>query len=219
VKGLTLRCQAVLFDLDGVLIDSRAVVERTWEHWQRKHGLTHIDIVARAHGRRSIETVREVAPQLDATAEVRWLESAELNDVEGLVALAGAVRLFDAIPATRRAVVTSGGRRLATLRLRKGGLAVPPVLIAAEDVANGKPAPDGYLLAAARVGVDPRECVVIEDTPAGIAAARAAEARVLAVATTFAADRLAAADVTVSSLDAVRVSIEDGGAIGLQIEL
>lgn len=200
---LVLRCSTVLFDLDGVLVDSEPVVVRTWNRWAARHRLDIPDLVRRAHGRRSIETVREVAPQLDAEVEVRWLEGTETSDAEGLAILPGAAELFQAIPRGRRAVVTSGGRALAEFRLAAIGLTPPAVLISAEDVQRGKPAPDGYLLAAERLGAAPRECVVIEDTPAGIAAGRAAGATVLAVATTFPPGDLRHAHVVLPSLSAV----------------
>ena len=198
-----LRCGAVLFDLDGVLVDSEQVVVRTWNRWAARHRLDIPDLVRRAHGRRSIETVREVAPQLDPMAEARWLEGIESSDAEGLGRLPGAAELFQAIPADRRAVVTSGGRALAEFRLASVGFPAPRVLISADDVQRGKPAPDGYLLAAERLGVAPAECIVIEDTPPGIAAGRAAGATVIAVATTFPAPELDRANVVVPSLAAV----------------
>jgi sugar-phosphatase len=209
VSRLTISCQAVLFDLDGVLVDSRAVVERTWERWAKRHSIAATDIIAKAHGRRSIETVREIAPELDATAEVRWLEAAELNDEEGLVALPGAEAALSALSDRARAVVTSGGHALAALRMRAAGLAMPSVIVAAEDVVQGKPAPEGYLLAAARLRVSPADCVVIEDTPAGIAAGLNAGASVIALSTTFPASDLRAAGVTVPSLEALRIVVEN----------
>ena len=198
-----LRCRAVLFDLDGVLVDSEQVVVRTWNRWAARHRLDIPDLVRRAHGRRSIDTVREVAPQLDAMTEARWLEGIESSDADGLARLPGAAELFQAIPPDRRAVVTSGGRALAGFRLASVGFPSPAVLISADDVQRGKPAPDGYLLAAERLGVAPAECIVIEDTPPGIAAGRAAGATVLAVATTFRERELDRAHVVVSSLAAV----------------
>jgi sugar-phosphatase len=208
VTDISLTCQAILFDLDGVLVDSRAVVERTWARWAVRHGLHRPDLVRVAHGRRSIETVRDVAPHLDARAEVAWLESAELNDTAGLVAPAGAMALYAAVPDSRRAIVTSGGRSLAAMRLEAAGFARPGVLVAAEDVLTGKPAPDGYVLAAAKLSAEPRECLVIEDTPAGIAAGRAAGAGVIAVATTFPSSELSEASVSVDSLETLALSVE-----------
>ena len=206
-----LTCDAVLFDLDGVLVDSRAVVERTWARWGARHGLDGRHIAQTAHGRRSLDTVRSMAPWTDALAEVRWLESAELQDTDGLVALPGAKRRLAEVPARRCAVVTSGGRALARLRMNAAGLEMPPVLVAAEDVAAGKPAPEGYLLAAAQLGFAPQRCVVIEDAAPGIAAGLAAGATVIAITTTFGPSNLSAAHVTVESLASLRIQNDDTG--------
>lgn len=216
MEAVTLRCQAILFDVDGVLVDSRAVVERTWARWAARHGLHRTDIAQTAHGRRTVETVREFAPQLDPDPEVAWIESDELNDTEGLTALPGSAAALHAVPEARRALVTSGGRAFAVRRMRAAGLPIPAIIVAAEDVAQGKPAPDAYLLAAARLAVDPRECVVIEDAPPGIAAGRAAGATVIALTTTFAAPHLTDAHVTVPSLAALRISLD---ATCLRIEV
>jgi len=196
-----------------VLVDSRAVVERTWLRWTERHGLSIPDIVKRSHGRRSVDTLRDIAPQFPAEAEVAWLEATELADTEGLVALPGALDSLNAIPDSRRAIVTSGGRELALMRLRYTGLPVPETLVAAEDVRVGKPSPEGYAQAAARLGREPSHCLVIEDTPAGIKAGRAAGASVIAVATTFPADALAEADLVVSSLSTIQFRFVDGGEI------
>lgn len=213
---LTLECEAVLFDVDGVLVDSRAVVERSWALWAARHRIDPKGIVQRAHGRRTIETIRDLAPHLDADVEKAWLESAELQDTAGLVALPGAEAALRAIPDSRRALVTSGGRALALMRMQAAGLQVPTVLVAAEDVQNGKPDPDCYLLAARRLGFEVNECVVVEDTPPGIAAGRAAGARVIALTTTFAATALTEASVIAPTLGAVRIAAD---ARCLRIEL
>jgi mannitol-1-/sugar-/sorbitol-6-phosphatase len=216
VARLTLECEAVLFDVDGVLVDSRAVVERSWALWAERHGVDPKGIVQRAHGRRTVETIRDLAPHLDADVEKAWLESAELQDTAGLVALPGAEAALRAIPDSRRALVTSGGRALALMRMQAAGLPVPTVLVAAEDVQNGKPDPDCYLLAARRLGFEANECVVVEDTPPGITAGRAAGARVVALTTTFSATALTEASVIAPTLDAVRITAD---ARCLRIEL
>lgn len=156
-------------------------------------------------------TLRELAPTLPLDAEVEWLEAAELSDTEGLVALPGALEAFRSLPDNRCAIVTSGGRALALMRLRATGFPTPNVLVAAEDVHVGKPSPEGYELAAARLCLDPHECVVIEDTPAGINAGRAAGARTVAVTTTFPASALADADMIVPSLASIRLAQRDNG--------
>ena len=143
-----------------------------------------------------------------------WLAATELTDTDGLIALPGALDAFVAVADNGRAVVTSGGRELARLRLRHTGLPVPEVLVAAEDVRVGKPSPEGYELAAARLGIEISRSLIIEDTRAGIRAGRAAGATVLAVATTFPADALAEADMVVASLAAVQLR-----QIGDEVEL
>ncbi len=210
---LRVSCAAILFDLDGVLVDSNLVVERTWRRWAELRNVRVPELTSRAHGRRSIETVREVAPHLDADAEVQWLAAAELSDFEGVVALPGAVRALNTVHDREWAIVTSGGRDLAQRRLAHGNLPIPAVLVAAEDVIAGKPAPEGYLLAAARLGVDPSTCVVIEDTVAGIQAGRLAGAQVLALTTTFPRADLKSADLIAASLTDVRLSRSGTGLI------
>lgn len=209
-------CRAILFDLDGVLVDSRAVVERTWRRWAALRGVDLPDLVTRAHGRRSVDTVRAVTPHLDAEEEVRWLAEAELTDVEGLVALPGALAALETLGERDYAVVTSGGRALAQLRLRTVGLPEPRVLIAAEDVRSGKPSPDGYWRGAEQLGVAPARCVVIEDAPAGIDAGRAAGAPVIAVSTTFPKAALVHADVVIDSLASVQIT-RRGGELALSL--
>ena len=208
-----LRCAAILFDLDGVLVDSRAVVERTWHRWAALRGIRTSDLVERAHGRRSTDTVRDVAPHLDPEEEVRWLAAAELSDLEGVRALPGAASALVALEEGEWAVVTSGGRELARRRLAHAQLPVPTVLVAAEDVLRGKPAPDGYRMAAERLGVDPAQCVAIEDTPAGIQSARLAPARVMALTTTFPGPALAAADVVANTLADVEIQRAKAGLL------
>ena len=206
-------CAAVLFDFDGVLVDSNAISERQMRVWAERHGVPFARIAAIHHGRPTLETVRLVAPHLDVEAEARLIERAETEDTEGLVAFAGAARLLSGLPAGRWAIVTSGTRRLATTRLAHVGLRRPDVLVTADDVRRGKPAPDPYLVAAERLGVAPERCVVVEDAPAGVAAARAAGARVIAVASTMAPAALTDADVIVARLDDLGVEVERGALV------
>ncbi|HVO36500.1 MAG TPA: HAD-IA family hydrolase [Gemmatimonadales bacterium] len=210
------RAAALLFDLDGVLVDSHAVVERTWRRWAVRHGLDAGPLLAVAHGRRTRDTLKAVVPHLDPAPEVAWLDAAELQDLEGVVAVAGAAPLLAALANGRWAVVTSCGRALAAQRLEQAGLPLPPVLVTSEDVARGKPAPDGYLLAAERSVAAPASCLVFEDAPPGIAAARAAGCRVVALATTHAADRLADAEALVPDLRSVGLR-PDGGDLVVTI--
>ena len=212
----TIRCQAVLFDLDGVLVDSRRCIELVWEEWARRHHLDPATVIRVAHGRRTSETLREVAPDLEIPVEVAILEKLEEAEHRGVEVVPGARDLLSIIPRTRWAVVTSGSPAVARLRLRLGQVPDPPVLITAADVRQGKPDPEGYLRAAAALGRAPSACVVLEDTPAGIAAGRAAGMIVLAVRGTYSDDRLTEADGVVASLANVRCRFL--GANGLEIE-
>ncbi len=201
----TLTAAAILFDMDGVLLDSRPVVERTWRRWAERHDLSADDILTTAHGRRTRDTLRTMAPELATDQEVEWLDAAELEDFAGIRPIAGAHALVACLPSDRWTVVTSAGRELAARRLAKVGLTLPADAVTSEDVQNGKPAPDGYLLAAARLGVSTAECVVVEDAPPGIESGRACGARVIALATTHSREALAAADLIMPDLTALRV--------------
>jgi len=209
---LLFTCQAVLFDLDGVLVDSTPCVTRVWTSWAEKHGLDPEHVVHVAHGQKAIETVRKVAPQLDAEHEFRIIERMELEDTEGLRVIPGAKELLRALPPERYTVVTSGTRRLATKRLQTVGLPVPPKMISADDVANGKPHPEPYLAGAAAVDFSASECLIFEDAPSGIRSAQAAGATVIGVATTYTPQEIAFARVVIPSLAVVRVLAAGGGA-------
>jgi len=207
------RCSAFLFDLDGVLVDSRVVVERTWRRWAQRHRLDPDAILQIAHGRRTQDTLQVAVPHLASDAEVAWLDATELADVEGLRVVPGAGQLLAALPADRWAIVTSCGRALAQQRLASVGLPVPRVLVVSEDVKQGKPAPEGYRLGAARLGYDPEDCLVFEDAPAGVAAGRAAGARVLALTTTYAPPHLREANGTIPDFTGIQVRRERDGFV------
>jgi len=196
--------KALLFDMDGVLIDSAPAVERVWRRWALAHNLNPDHVVAQAHGHRSIETIRTVAPHMDATRENLHVEQMEIDDREGVTALPGSVRLLQGLPQSLFAVVTSATRPLAVARLGYAGLALPGHMITADDVLHGKPSPEPYLKGAALLGVVAGDCLVFEDTPAGVAAARSAGMRVIALHTTYPALALTAADAIVPSLAGLR---------------
>jgi sugar-phosphatase len=193
-ENMNLTCTALLFDLDGVLIDSSVVVRRHWQKWAEVHQISFERVMAVAHGRTSVEIIRLIAPHLDAEDEGRRREAVEGVDTDGLKVYSAAQRILRVLPDSRWAVVTSGNPGTALTRLRYGSFPVPPVLITAVDVRQGKPAPEGYLLAAQRLGVLPAQCIVVEDAPAGIEAARAAGMRVIAVTTTHEPQALRLAD-------------------------
>jgi len=214
----TFTCDALLFDLDGVLVDSAELVERTWRRWAARHALDPDQIVRIAHGRRTVETVRLVAPQLDAVAEGDALAASESAETDGVYEIPGARELLTSLPPHRWAIVTSGIRAVAELRIRHTGLLVPRVLIPADEVRHGKPHPEGYLTAALRLGVDASRCVVVEDTPPGIEAAHAGGMRVIAIASTYKAAALEAADAVAPELAWLKVESSPDGA-GLHLVL
>jgi sugar-phosphatase len=206
-----LDCQGFLFDLDGVLVDSRAVVERTWQRWARLHGVDPMPFIRVAHGRRAGDTLRSIAPHMDIEKEVAWLDAAELEDLAGLVAVPGATRFLAELPASRWAIVTSCGPELARRRLQAAGVPIPAALVTAADTPHGKPAPDGYRIGASRLGQDPGVCLVFEDSPAGVSAARAAGARVVGLTTTHSADRLMGIEGAIADFTQIDLQRQNGG--------
>jgi sugar-phosphatase len=213
----TFLCSAILFDLDGVLVDSTASVDREWRTWAREQGVDEEKVIAIAHGVRTIEVIRSMAPHLDAEAEVRRLESREADHQEGVAVMPGAAELVRGVPDGRWCVVTSGTRPLAAARLRWAGIPVPKVMITADDVVNGKPDPEPYLKGASGLGFDPRECLVIEDAPAGIQSARAGGMKVIGMASTFAASELKAADGVVQELAQIQVRMDGAGKLAVTV--
>ena len=185
--------KAILFDLDGVLIDSTRAVARVWHRWAVEHGFDPDEVVARAHGRPSLTTVREYLPNADHAAENREVERREMEDLEGVVLLPGSLRLLTELPPDRWTIVTSCTRPLAETRLRAAGLPVPERMITSNDITNGKPHPEPYLKGASVLGFSAADCVVVEDVPAGIRAGKAAGATVIAFRTTVKDPELKAA--------------------------
>lgn len=179
------RFSAFLFDMDGTLLNSIIAAERVWTIWAQRHDLDVAAFLPTIHGVRSVDTIRRLnLPGLDPVLEAEGISRAEIEDVEGVVSIEGAARLLASLPAERWAIVTSAPRALAEARLKAAGLELPVNLITAEDVSQGKPAPDCFLLAAKRLGVDIKDCLVFEDAPAGIAAAEAAGASVMVITAT-----------------------------------
>lgn len=206
-------CMAFLFDLDGVLVDSRSVVERVCRAWALRHRLDPERVIRIAHGRRTRDTVTALAPHLDVAREVAWIDAAELVDVDGLREVAGVREFLANLDAQGWAVVTSCGPDLARLRLAAVGLPIPEVLVTSADVSLGKPAPEGYQLGAKRLGQDAARCVVFEDAPPGIAAGRAAGARVVALGTTHPDADFSGAAAIIPDFSGVRVRKNDAGYV------
>jgi sugar-phosphatase len=177
-------CSALLFDLDGVLVDSTPAVVRVWTKWAIAHGFDPHEVVHRAHGRPSISTIRDYLPNADAELENLVVLNGEIEDLEGVIALPGTLDLLNALPSDRWTIVTSCARPLAEVRIRAGGLPVPDKLVTSSDITHGKPHPEPYLKGAAVLGFPIQDCVVFEDVPAGIRSGKAAGARVVAFRTT-----------------------------------
>ena len=179
------RYRAFLFDMDGTLLNSIAAAERVWSIWAERHGLAVEAFLPTIHGVRAIDTItRQALPGVDPEVEARWITEAELNDVEGVVAIPGAVEFLTRLPPDQWALVTSAPKALALRRLQAAGIPVPTVLVTAEDVASGKPDPACYVLGAQRLGVAVQDCLVFEDATVGIRAGEAAGADIMVVTST-----------------------------------
>jgi len=214
----TFSCLAILFDLDGVLVDSTRAVDREWREWAARKGVDGDAIMAIAHGVRTIEVIRRVAPHLDVEAEANAIENHEAHDQRGVTVMLGAVDLLRSIPAGKWGVVTSGSRLLARNRLQHCGLPVPEVLITSDDVTHGKPHPEPYLKGAAQIGVSPLECLVFEDAPAGIQSAHAGGMKVVGIMSTYKADALAQADAVIGMLAQLRISSNVSGTLMIDLD-
>jgi len=198
-----------------VLIDSTPAVERVWRKWAEERGFDPATVISDAHGRPSISTIREYLPDGDHDAENREVERREIEDTEGIIPLAGALALLQALPLDRWAIVTSCTRALAEVRVRAGGLPLPCQFLTSSEVTNGKPHPEPYIKGAGMLGFSPQDCVVLEDAPAGIRSGRAAGARVIALRTTAPDSELreAGADWILDDCSGVSLSVESGGLL------
>ena len=215
---IAIRCSALLFDLDGVLIDSTPAVARVWHRWAVEHGLDPETVVRIAHGCPSRTTIRKLLPNVDIDHEDREVERREMADLDGVILLPGALELLSILPPERWTIATSCTRPLAEVRLRAAGLPIPGTMTTSSDVKTGKPDPEPYLKAAAKLGFAASDCIVVEDAPAGIRAGKAAGARVIAFVTTMPRRDLeeAGADWIVQDCTEIAAS-QDGD--GLQLGL
>jgi sugar-phosphatase len=206
-----IQCGAVLFDMDGVLVDSTPAVARVWAGWALEHGLVPDEVVRQAHGRPSLATIIELLPHGNHDAENREVERREIEDVADVIALPGALQLLQSIPPRRWAIVTSATRRLAIVRLRAAGLRVPEHMVTSNDVHRGKPFPDPYLKGSEILGVAPADCVVAEDAASGVRSGKAAGARVLGLRTTSTDEELLSAGADWIAKDLSALSLEPQG--------
>ncbi|WP_406509423.1 HAD-IA family hydrolase [Streptomyces sp. NBC_00212] len=208
---MKIHAEALLFDNDGTLVSSMESVTRCWTSWAQEYGITAEDFArVELHGRPAVEIVADLLPADAVPEALARIEQLEVEDVAGgVVLLPGTAALLAALPADRWAVVTSATRRLGEARLTEAGIH-PKNLVSADDITRGKTDPEPFLLAAARLGVDPARCVVFEDAPAGLAAGRAAGMTTVALTTTHRAEELVA-DVVVKDLSAVSAQATAGG--------
>jgi sugar-phosphatase len=208
-----IQCAALLFDMDGVLINSTPAVARVWRRWAIERGFNPEEVVARAHGRPSLTTVREYLPNADHEAENKEVERREIEDLEGVIPLPGALELLASLPPDRWTIVTSCTRPLAEVRIKAAGLPLPKKLITSNDITHGKPNPEPYLKGAALLGFPSAECIVLEDVPAGVRSGKSAGSRVVAFTTTVGKPELlaAGADWVLGGCADIRLLGRNGG--------
>lgn len=213
VHSVVIHCQGILFDMDGVLISSLGSVERSWAKWAKMRGVDIAQVRETAHGRRAIDVLAMLCPDLDSQAELELIEEIEVRDNDGLTALPGVPELLAALPRDRWTVVTSATERLARVRLAAGGIPVPESLVTADQVTAGKPHPQPYLTGAELLGFRPEECVVFEDSSSGAQAGRAAGCTVVATTFSHPINVLDAAHYVVTDLARVELQTTNGGLV------
>ncbi len=215
---IELTTRGILFDMDGVLISSTGADERCWLQWAKHHNMEGAFSLQSTHGRRAVDTLRAIRPDLDPVIEQRRLEDYDAEDYSGLIILPGVEKLLASLPYDRWTIVTSATVRLLQGRLKHAGLPIPKTLVPAEHVANGKPHPEPYLTGARLLNLAPADCLVIEDSPAGVASGKAAGCKVLAVLSSHAQAELTAADWLVASLEQVAATPRLDGTITIALD-
>ncbi|HBS5719741.1 sugar phosphatase [Klebsiella aerogenes] len=218
-----MQCKGFLFDLDGTLVDSLPVVERSWCKWGDRFGIPHDEILGFIHGKQAITSIRHFMPgrsEEDIQAEFRFLEQIEATDIDGIVALPGALNLLNTLNEVGIpwAIVTSGSIPVAHARHRAAGLPMPKVFVTAEQVKKGKPAPDAYLLGAELLAIPAQQCAVVEDAPAGLLSGLAAGCRTIAVNVPADAPRLDEADLVLTTLESLRIERQADGNVQVNLK-
>ncbi len=212
----TLRCKAILFDMDGTLVDSSAVIDRAWKWWSGRHSVELASIMAVQQGRPNRDVLKQFASHLDIDEEAALFLKFEEQDLDDLVAIPGANGAVTAARVGNWGIVTSANRSLAEIRLRATGFPIPEVFISADVIRHGKPDPECYLLGAAGLGVAPRDCVVFEDALAGVQAGKAAGMTVVGVLTNLTATDLSA-DAHVRDFSAITITHDGQGDFEIRI--
>ncbi len=207
---------AFLFDMDGTLVNSKISGERVWAKWAEANGLDVEKFIPTIHGVRSVDTIANLKlPGINAAVEAAKITAGEIADTEGVVAISGAIKFLNTLPRSRWAIVTSAPRALARARLASAGIAMPDLIVSAEDVFQGKPSPDGYLLASKELGVNIKECLVFEDVPVGIQAGESAGASVLVI-TAMHQHELFVSKLSRKDYENLSVSVQADGRLELQ---
>ncbi|WP_449544277.1 sugar phosphatase [Lelliottia amnigena] len=219
-----MQCKGFLFDLDGTLVDSLPVVERSWCHWADRHGIDHQDVLNFIHGKQAITSLRHFLPgrsEDEIQSEFTYLEQIEADDTDGIVALPGAIELLQHLNEAHIpwAIVTSGSVPVAHARHKAAGLPLPEVFVTAERVKRGKPEPDAFLLGAELLGLHPADCVVVEDAAAGVLAGLNAASHVIAVNVPAGSPRLEEVDFVISSLEALEVHRDSDGNVTVSVKM
>lgn len=218
-----MQCKGFLFDLDGTLVDSLPVVERSWCRWADRFGIPHDEVLNFIHGKQAITSLRHFLPgrsEEEIQAEFRYLEAVEAQDTDGITALPGAVELLTQLDSAGIpwAIVTSGSVPVAHARHRAGGLPDAKIFVTAERVKHGKPAPDAYLLGAELLGLAPQACAVVEDAPAGLLSGLSAGCRTIAVNVPADAPRLDEADFVLTSLEELEIIRQPDGYVSVTLK-
>ena len=219
-----MQCKGFLFDLDGTLVDSLPVVERSWCHWADRHGIDHQDVLNFIHGKQAITSLRHFLPgrsEEEIQSEFTYLEQIEAADTDGIVALPGAIELLQHLNEAHIpwAIVTSGSIPVAHARHKVAGLPLPEVFVTAERVKRGKPEPDAFLLGAELLGLHPADCVVVEDAAAGVLAGLNAGSHVIAVNVPAGSPRLDEVDFVISSLETLDVHRNSDGNVTVSLKM